>query len=684
MTNNFEMPSAEDNNEKEELITLHEYKREKAPLEESEEDDLIELGEYHGMPKAETNKKRGLRAMFPEKRKQEAAKEEDKPVDIKEEEKVKEPEISKNENRAEEELEKDLGDLLKEKKEPEEVVELTDKKNIFNPEKMSLDELDDRVHALWKSLEEVVKDAAAWKPTKQEKTKLQEFIKKGGDWPLDDAVTAKNFKERLEKYGIVDYIDPSLIEKGRDPYAVISKQYGLYRDELEKRIRKAKLRQLEEADGGVRTKKKEEYEVVDTEIEKELPPENPEEILEPEKKSEEQPELDKNLAEAIRKDIESEKAERKEEPDYYEEFKTPEKTKEDFSWKLKEIKKKEGWKPATKEEIEMYEKDTARGQEEAEGIKSRVLKDLRRELEMEKKVGKMAAALNEDLKIKDYAENTEENEERTELDQGEEIGKDIESEGAVPETNPDFYEEFKSPEFQDEEFAWGTKKIKRKTGKAVSNEEAEKYEAEVARGQEETEKIRKGVLKGLKRELEMEKKVGKMAIDLNADLKMKDRDKAEKQIEGEIRQTVSKLKELESGKKRKRIKKEIEVSDEDIIESIDLDWEERKEEAEKILGRDGLRIFEEEINSIEKEDGKEKAAKIRDEAFQRLQEKLARKKIAEELVASAAHSINESLKAKKEGKKIARKEKDSERSRKTAIIKVKKPGFFSKLFKRKK
>lgn len=169
-------------------------------------------------------------------------------------------------------------ELTKKKKSaPVEAVESKEKNN-FDPEKMSLTELDDRVQEMWKAMGKIIEDAAAFKPSKEEKKKLKRFTKKGGEWPLDDAVTEENFGERLKKYGIAEYINPSQIEEDRDPYAVVSKQYGIYRDALEGRIRKIKLKQLEEAEGKPKTKeeKAERAEEVEVEIEAELPPQPPE------------------------------------------------------------------------------------------------------------------------------------------------------------------------------------------------------------------------------------------------------------------------------------------------------------------------------------------------------------------------------------------------------------------------
>ncbi|MBU1179421.1 hypothetical protein KJ885_00575 [Patescibacteria group bacterium] len=175
--------------------------------------------------------------------------------------------------------EEDLNDLFK-KDEPKEVFELAKKKPSSvipetpsvipaevgiqskkekKSEKLSLTELDDRVNALWKAMDEVLQDASIYfdvaglskeekKKKEKEKKAIGKWAKKEGgveDWPLDDVVTAENYKKRLEKYGIADLIDPSKIEPHNDAYAVISKQYKRYRDELEDRIKKVKLRQLE-------------------------------------------------------------------------------------------------------------------------------------------------------------------------------------------------------------------------------------------------------------------------------------------------------------------------------------------------------------------------------------------------------------------------------------------------------
>ena len=156
---------------------------------------------------------------------------------------------------AQEPKEEDLSDLFK-KDSVEEGFELTKKKTSeaeAKKEKLSLTELDDRVNELWKVMDAILQDAAAYKPTKTERKAMGRWAKKGGsveDWPLDDVVTAENYKERLKKYGIADFIDPSAIEPHNDAYAVVSKQYKKYREELEKRVRHAKLRQLEQLEEG--------------------------------------------------------------------------------------------------------------------------------------------------------------------------------------------------------------------------------------------------------------------------------------------------------------------------------------------------------------------------------------------------------------------------------------------------
>lgn len=287
MAKKFEMPSVENDNQ-EEVITLHQYKKEKVkkegahPLDVADEEDLIELGEWKE-PRKKKNDKAGNDAEDEEiedarrelKERLDALKAKgkkpkvDAPGEIDTVNK-KERAVDSAEKVSSDE-EKELAELFK-KEEP--VYELTKKKNNFNPEKMSLDELDDRVQELWGAMDKILKDAGGFKPTKEEKSKLKKFVKKGGEWPLDDAVTAENYKKRLEKYGIAEYINPSLIEKDRDIYAVVSKQYGIYRDALEKRIRKAKLKQLEEAEGKPSSKKEKQERIKDVElrIEAELPP----------------------------------------------------------------------------------------------------------------------------------------------------------------------------------------------------------------------------------------------------------------------------------------------------------------------------------------------------------------------------------------------------------------------------
>lgn len=210
---------------------------------------------------------------------------ESKPEPKTEEEKVvvdmPELEEYKEEKKQKEEFEKISEQKVEEAQKGEREPELEAK-----PEKLSLSELDDRVHALWGAMDAVLQDAAAYQPTKQEKKAMQEWMKKGGeveDWPLKDAVTAENYKERLAKYGIAEFIDPSKIKQHKDAYAVVSEQYKLYRDELEKRIRKAKLRQLEaleEEEVPKEKKKKEKEEAPEAEevieMEAELPPEGAE------------------------------------------------------------------------------------------------------------------------------------------------------------------------------------------------------------------------------------------------------------------------------------------------------------------------------------------------------------------------------------------------------------------------
>lgn len=295
---------------------------------EANEENLIDLGEYHGMGKAE-KKKRGLAAM----------KETPETVEM-EAELPPESEWLKSKPG-----EKVIAEAPEEPEGP--VYELTKEKNNFDPEKMSLDELDDRVQELWGAMGKIIEDAGAWKPSKEEKTKLKKFTKKGGEWPLDDAVTAENFKERLEKYGIAGYIDSSLIEKNRDPYAVVSKQYGIYRDALEKRIRKAKLKQLEEAEGKPKTKeeKAERQEEVAAEIKKELPPEATEKTAQ-EQVEEARKDLEKFPEEGVDIDVG--------------EFEMPEK-KEEASKETLIISKKEKEKLAkrTKKELKRQKKSQA-------------------------------------------------------------------------------------------------------------------------------------------------------------------------------------------------------------------------------------------------------------------------------------------------------------------------------------
>ncbi len=156
-------------------------------------------------------------------------------------------------------------------------------KNGFNPEKMGLEELDERVEILKGAMDGILKDAAqaGAELTKTERKKIKQWGKKGGkaeDWPMDDYVTPENYKKQLEKYDVAEYIDPSQIEKHRDAYAVVSKQYKIYNNALEKRIRKAKLKQLEEAEGKPSSKKEKQERVkeADVEIEAELPPEGAE------------------------------------------------------------------------------------------------------------------------------------------------------------------------------------------------------------------------------------------------------------------------------------------------------------------------------------------------------------------------------------------------------------------------
>ncbi|MCG2694123.1 hypothetical protein L6259_02535, partial [Candidatus Parcubacteria bacterium] len=165
--------------------------------------------------------------------------------------------------------EEDLSGLFK-KDEPEEVFELKKKKPSSvevaegkvkleqKQEKLSLTELDDRVNALWKAMDEVLQDAAQYNPSKMDKKAMQTWARKQGgieSWPLDDKITKENYKERLAKYGVADFIDPLKIEPHNDAYAVVSKQYKKYREELENRIKKVKLRQLEKLEEDEEPKK---------------------------------------------------------------------------------------------------------------------------------------------------------------------------------------------------------------------------------------------------------------------------------------------------------------------------------------------------------------------------------------------------------------------------------------------
>jgi hypothetical protein len=106
---------------------------------------------------------------------------------------------------------------------------------IYNLEKISHAELQKRVYALYNAMDKILSDAAETPYKKSELSKIKKWMKKGGevsDWPLNDAVTAENYAERLKKYNVAQYVEPKLIGKNKDAYAVVAEQYARYQKML--------------------------------------------------------------------------------------------------------------------------------------------------------------------------------------------------------------------------------------------------------------------------------------------------------------------------------------------------------------------------------------------------------------------------------------------------------------------
>jgi len=139
-------------------------------------------------------------------------------------------------------------------------------------EKLSAGELQKRMAALEDAMQKIIDDAAAFQPNKKEKKALKKLVKKGAkaeakDWPLDDVVTPENYKERLAKYGVAQYIEPNLIEEDKAVYAVVNNQYKKYQKDLGGRKEKPENKRVEveyelEAEGA----KEEKVDETDTKI----------------------------------------------------------------------------------------------------------------------------------------------------------------------------------------------------------------------------------------------------------------------------------------------------------------------------------------------------------------------------------------------------------------------------------
>lgn len=329
-----------DDEKEDETISIHEHTRKKATIEDFGEEDVVDLGEYHGLPKIEKGKKRGLRAMADEevedarqefKERMEALKKRQESAAM------KSPGEKTDDTKEEEEPKIDeLGALS-----PEEVAAeraaaeaaLAESEKLEDGEQKAgaaaerLDqadneELEKRARALHKAMGEILENAATEKYAPGEKKKLKRYIKRGKNaraesWPLDDAITTENYQERLGKYGIADYIDPALIEKNQSAYAVVAKQYAEYMRRLkgEPESKKAELpseeaqKKLEEKFFGKDKMLEEETMEMEAEALKkgeEMPKELKEELGEDIEEAIESEELDKEIAAAIRKDIESE------------------------------------------------------------------------------------------------------------------------------------------------------------------------------------------------------------------------------------------------------------------------------------------------------------------------------------------------------------------------------------------
>lgn len=237
MAKKFEMSSVGED-EKDETISIGEYKKlKKQPLEAAEEADLIELGEWkRARELSEAEKEARDIILGAEKARDDLVSEDD--WKAREEEGAR---LLQEFDKAKEAASSAAGEIeAKEPKpapeEPKEkvIVEMAETEGFFELKKLSEGEIKKRMIALSGAMDKILLDAA--EPlSRGDKSALKKWMKKGGEaseWPLDDIVTAENYKEQLVKYGIADFIDSKFIGEYKDAYAVVNNQFRKYQEEL--------------------------------------------------------------------------------------------------------------------------------------------------------------------------------------------------------------------------------------------------------------------------------------------------------------------------------------------------------------------------------------------------------------------------------------------------------------------